>query len=84
MTPRLDRYGDPLEGDDDMAETLPAPPRRKPERKGRPIGGLPAITAELGGKCPKCELFICGCCRVCGGRVRPGWTIHPACDRGQA
>lgn len=82
MSPRLDRYGDERE-DDDTTGTA-ATRRARRERKGRPIGGLPAITAELGGKCPKCELFICGCCRVCGGRVRPGWTIHPACERAEA
>lgn len=80
MSPRLDRYGDPVE--DDQPDTLPAAPRRrKPERKGRPIGGLAAAVEAAGGKCDRCHQLVCACCRYCGGRVRPGWAAHPACER---
>lgn len=83
MSPRLDRYGDPIE--DDEPETLtPAPTRKGYVRKGRPIGGLRQNIEAVGGKCAKCDRLICECCRVCGGHVRPGWTVHPSCERGAA
>lgn len=80
MSPRIDRYGDPIEDDAASDAPLSRQPRKGRARKGRPIGGLRANIEAVDGKCPKCDRLVCAChCRVCGGNLKPGWLVHPSC-----